>query len=704
LGNGRFLFEIGTEEIPAGYIQSALGNLRDSFTSDLQVYGLSFESMELYSTPRRMAIKIGGLLEKQADHTMQKTGPAKRVAYDEDGKLTKAGYGFLTGAGADESDIITLTTPKGEYIAVNIFLKGKETKELLPSFMQNALEKIVYPKTMRWGDQRFQFARPIRWILALYSSGQDANPDIHDTVIDFEFCGVRASQHSMGNRYERLNNAIPFTHIDEYPKKLKMVKVLADREKRKNTIRKQFEELASQGVFILPDERLLDTVTDLVEFPTAVLASFDKKYLSLPPKIITSTLSQNQKYFSVTDKDGNLINEFVFISNGDPAHSDIIKIGNEKVVKARLEDALFFYTEDTKKPLADFVPQLADVVFHSRLGSLIQKKRRNKNLCAYLSQVLKATPQEAADLQRAAHLAKADLVTLMIGEKEFTKLQGYIGMHYALASGESPVVATAIYEHYMPRGQNDSLPSNIISAALAIADKVDTVCGIIGVGLLPTGSADPYGVRRLANGVVQIIDEYKINISLRQLVEQAFKSLADFVSDVDEQTAIVLDYFKQRIEWYLGTQGIDDDVVDAMWRIDWDNIHDIKNRARDLQYFKAQPSFESLVVGYKRVNNILDKNASQSKINPQLLTEPAEIDLYNSIESIRKAIRPLLAEMNYKQVLETMVSFEAVVNKFFDDVLVICEDEQIKQNRLALLAEIRDMFEGLADISRINYG
>jgi len=693
LENGRFLFEIGTEEIPAGYIQNALINLQDSFTADLQEYGLAYEAIDLYSTPRRMAIKILGLSESQSDQTIQKTGPAKKVAYDESGHLTKAGQGFLAGAGATESDIITITTPKGEYIGVNVFIKGKESKELLPALMKNAIERIVYPKTMKWGSQRFMFARPIRWLLALYN----------DAVVDFEFCGLKATNQSMGNRYERLNNILPFSHIDEYPKKLKMVKVIADREKRKNTIRKQFDEFATQGIFILPDERLLDTVTDLVEYPTAVLATFDEKYLSLPPKIITSTLSQNQKYFSVVDSDGHLKNQFIFISNGDPAHSDIIRIGNEKVVRARLEDAQFFYTEDTKKPLIDYVLSLSEVVFHSQLGTLLQKTERISSLCKFLAHTIQVDQRQTDDMLRAATLAKADLITMMVSEKEFTKLQGYIGMNYALTSGETPDVATAIYEHYMPRGQNDSLPSNIIGATLAIADKIDTICGIIGIGLMPTGSADPYAIRRLANGVVQIIDSYDINVSLSDLIIQTYTGFGELITNVATQKDTVLQYLKFRIKWYLETENIDTDVLDALWAFEWDNIADIKSRARDLQYFKRLPSFETLVTGYKRVNNILEKNSSDTKVNISLLTQGAEIALYDSLKALQTAIRPLLREMDYKKVLETIVPFGAVIDQFFEDVLVMCEDQPVKQNRLALLAEIKDMFLGIADISRINY-
>jgi len=688
-----FLFEIGTEEIPSGYIQYAVDCLRESFEADLHEYGLSWERMGLYSTPRRLAIKILGLDSSQADQTVEKVGPAKKVAYSEDGTLTKAGQGFLNSTLMHEQDITTINTPKGDYIAVKVFIKGKKTSELLPNFMKNALERINFPKTMRWGEHRFQFARPIRWLLALFN----------DEVVNFEFCKLQTSAHSMGNRNVKIRHIVPIHHISDYPKKLKMVKVIAEREERKALIKIQLEALSQEGVNIIKDERLLDTVTDLVEYPTAVRATFDAKYLSLPSKIITSTLTQNQKYFSVLDSENRLTNEFIFISNGDPAHSELIRAGNERVVNARLADARFYFTEDIKKPLSSYTEKLGDVVFHAKLGTLLDKTDRITALCKYIAQIINANKTQTASIVRTSRLVKADLVTSMLGEKEFTKLQGYIGMNYALLSGEKPQAALAIYEHYMPRGQNDDLPSNIIGAVIAIADKIDTVCGIIGVGLIPTGSADPFAIRRSANGIIQIIDKYEYKISLSQLVDTACHNLLTIVPTIFSYKEVILNYLKQRIKWYLETQEIDPDVAEALWGFTWDDVSDIKSRARDLQEFKGHQDFEVLVSAYKRVNNILSKNETKAPVEVKLLKETTERMLHEHLKEIQVAIKPFLEKMDYKQVLQDIVPLGKHIDIFFEKVLVMCEDERLKANRLALLNEIKELFLTVADISVISY-
>ena len=691
----NFLFEIGTEEIPAGYILNAVDKLNESFINDLKDYQLSYTDIEMYSTPRRLAIKIIDLDRCQTDQEIEKIGPSKRAAYDENGNISKAGQGFLTGAGATEQDVFIMNTPKGEYIAVKVFVKGKETVSILPILMKSAIERIVFPKTMKWGDQNFLFARPIRWFMSM----------LDDEVIEFEFNGIKSRNISYGNRFERLNNADKFYHADEYPKRLKKIKVNADRQVRKNFIQGQLDQIGG----VLKDEKLLDTVTDLVEYPSAVKASFDSKYLELPSKIITSTLSQNQKYFFVTNEAGELQNEFVFISNGDPKCSDVIRIGNEKVVKARLEDALFYYKEDTKKPISDYVHKLSEVVFHAKLGTIQDKIERISKICEYIfdcqSSVLKEMSLASTDLKgdilRSAHLCKADLVTLMLGEKEFTKLQGYIGMNYAIINGEKPEVARAIYEHYMPRGQNDDLPSHIIGAILAIADKIDTVCGIIGVGLMPTGSNDPFAIRRNANGIVQIIDKFNLDLSLTALINHSLILLKDRITEPEKQKAVILDYFKQRIKWFMETKNIEYDVINSLDIYEWDNIREISVRAFDLQSFKPLKEFEVLVTGYKRVNNILDKNRIDFALNPEILKDVAEINLYKHLQKINNDIIPALEKMNYKEIMSHIVPLGASIDDFFDNVLVMCEDINLKNNRLALLNQIKMLFLKVADISRI---
>ena len=689
----NFLFELGTEEIPASYIKNAIDKIEESFKKDLVEFKLNYITIELFSTPRRLSIKVLGLDDCQADEEIEKSGPAKRVAYDEAGNLTKAGQGFLRGANAKEEDIYILSSAKGEYIAIKQFVKGKATKELLSVMMKNAIERIVFPKTMKWGLTKFMFARPIRWILALYNN----------EILDFEYNNIKSSNVSYGIRFDKKYDYIDFTNVFDYPERLKEVKVIADRDERKDLIKKQINALSNSEIKVLPDERLMEIVTDLVEFPTAVMASFPEEYLFLPPKIITSTLTQNQKYFCVLDKNNNLTNKFVFISNGNPEYSEIIKQGNEKVVRARLEDAKFYYNEDTKRPLKAYVDKLDNVVFQAKLGTLSEKTQRVNLICTYISEKIKLNKEETLKISEATILSKADLVTLMLGEKEFTKLQGYIGMYYALQSGIENDIATAIYEHYMPRGQNDDLPSNIIGAVLSIADKFDTLCGIIGVDLIPTGSNDPFALRRAANGIVQIIDKYKFDLSLNDLVEFCFKILESKLQKAKHNIEIVKDFVKQRIKWLLEINNIDFDVINALDIFEWDNIVEIKNRAKDLQKFKTLPQFITLVSGYKRVSNILEKNQFEGDFDYTLLVETNEKILTDSLINLEKEVKPLLEKMQYHLIMEKIVPLGAEIDAFFDKVLVMCDDEKLKNNRLALLNKIKTLFLQVADISKINY-
>ena len=690
----NFLFEIGTEEIPASYISNAVEKLKDSFIKDFEDLKLTYENIYTYSTPRRLAIKILGLANLQQDETIEKTGPAKNVAIDANGGFTKAGYGFLKSSNASENDVFFISTNKGEYIAVKVFIKGRETKDLLADMMDNALKRITFPKTMKWGNNTFLFARPIQWILAIYD-----NSDLGEgtyTVSNCTLAGIVPANLSFGNRYNNLMNKIEVSSVNDYPQILKTINVVADREERKHIIANGIKQYTKGKL----DEKLLDTVTDLVEFPTAVKAAFSEEYLELPQKIITSTLSQNQKYFTIIDEQGKLTNEFIFISNGDPEFSDIIKIGNEKVVKARLDDARFYFKEDTKHSLEFYVEKLDDVVFQTKLGTMLDKTKRVMSLAETLTlKLFKEDNNLLNNIKRAAFLCKADLVTQMIGEKEFTALQGYIGMNYAMLSGENTDVAKAIYEHYMPRGQNDSLPSTITSAILAIADKIDTVSGIIAVGLMPTGSADPFAIRRAGNGIVQIIDKFEFDFSINDLVEKAF----DAFSEYQDKKAAVIKFLKQRMMWLLEEiHRIDYDIIDSIDMLNWDNLLDIKKRAKALQELKLYgDDFVILVSAFKRVSNILNKNNADCPLQVELLTDENEINLYEQLQKTLTNIEPLLQNKNYKEVVINILPIGRYIDKLFDNVLVICDDTIIRNNRLALLNQIKNVFLLVADINKI---
>ena len=692
MSNKDFLFELGLEEIPAGYIAAAIKKLSDHFANQLKDAKLAYKEMIQYSTPRRFAIKIIGLQTEQNDEIIERIGPAKMAAYDTEGNLSKAALGFLRGAGAEAEDLFIKETPKGEKIAVKKEIKGKTAEEILQQIIIDVIPKINFPKSMRWGSGILAFARPIRWLLVLFG----------DDVLSVEFNGLKAGQISYGNRFQKLNNPVEITSIDNYESCLKSVFVIPNRAVRKQMIEDQLKRVFVRSKNeIVPDLGLLEIVTDLVEYPTAVIADFNEKYLKLPQKVIISTLSQHQKYFAVKDKKGKITNQFVFISNGDANYSDLIKLGNEKVITARLEDADFFYKEDTSNSLESFVDKLDEVTFQEQLGSLKDKTNRIVKSVEYITKILDSSREITADAKRGALLCKADLVTLMLGEKEFTKLQGYMGMEYARKSGENETVARTIYEHYLPRGERDGLPSSEAGAIVAIADKLDTVCGIIGVDMVPTGSKDPFALRRAANGIVQIIDSFSFEFDLFKLIDSVFENLRSKLSKPDNNKDVVYDFFRQRANWLLKQKEIEYDVIDSVTHIDPTNIPDLIHRAKALQNFKKQEDFIKLVLGFKRVSNIIAEVKETSPVKMDLLQEEMEQILYANYLKLKINIEKLLPEKNYQEILSLLVEFGSTIDKFFDDVLVNVDELQIKQNRYNILANIRKLFLQVADLSKL---
>ncbi|MBN2829760.1 MAG: glycine--tRNA ligase subunit beta [Candidatus Cloacimonetes bacterium] len=687
-----FLFELGVEEIPAGYIKPALVKLTSFVELKLQENDLSYESIDSYSTPRRFALLIQGLQGLQQDKIIEKIGPAERVAILEDGTLSKAGQGFLKGAGADAKSIFIKETPKGNYIAVKIEMKGKSAEELLLEIIPQAVGQMNFPKAMRWGANEMSFARPVRWVVSM----------LDEKVIPVQIEHLNSDCFTYGNRFVDVSYKLLIPEASMYLSVTSAGFVLADREHRKQRIITKTEEILSgTNLEMIPDERLLDTVCDLVEYPTPVLAEFPEKYLQLPDKIITSTISQNQKYFSLRDSQGDLSNKFIFVSNGNPNYSEIIREGNEKVVTPRLVDAEFYYLEDTRHPLSHYTKKLEEVTFQAKLGNLKEKTERVTAIAAYISETLGLSSETQEQVLRTAQLAKADLVTLMLGEKEFTKLQGYIGMKYALATGENPEVAKGIYEHYMPRGQNDSLPESLTGAIVAVADKIDTVCGIIGVDLIPTGSTDPFALRRAANGIVQIVDAWHWTIDINKLIAITFEKLASKLSEPYHNMEFVLTFFKQRIDWLLQQDNIEYDVIESVLHLDYSNISDLKQRAADLQSFKKNESFIKLVLGFKRVSNIIANETETYPINEILLTDEAEISLFEEYKTLKPVIEKELKDKNYHRIMNSLVDFGTHIDFFFDKVLVNTDEVDIRNNRYALLQLIRNLFLNVSDLNKI---
>lgn len=685
-----FLFELSVEEIPAGYIANIEKTIIDRFKAEIKQAKLSYSALSSYTTPKRFAILIRDLETMQKDETVEKMGPATRIAYNQDGSLSKAGAGFLRGAGCSPEESYVKETAKGQYIACKKEIKGQHVANIITGFLPELLKNMPSPKSMRWGESKIHFARPIRNILLM----------LDFEVIPFTFNNLKSNNNVVGNRYIDVDVCKVINQPQDYLQTLEEISVIADRKKRISLIEEQLENLYKDSdKKIIEDRRLLELVVDLVEYPTAVIGTFEEKYLSLPDKIITSTISQNQKYFSVVNSDGSLCNEFVFISNGNPQYSDIIRKGNEKVIKARLEDAEFFFKEDTKNSLESYVDKLRDVTFQADLGSTYEKVQRCLKIADYIADELKLLNKE--DILRSVLLTKADLVTLMLGEKEFTKLQGYIGMKYALLSGEKEDVALGIYEHYMPRGQNDGLPTSVNGAVTAIVDKLDTVCGIIGVDLIPTGSNDPFALRRAANGIVKILDDRDWKIDIFGLIDFAFLQLESKLQEKNHNKDFVYSFFQQRIKWLLEEEKIAYDVIDSVIDYDFTDIAEIKKRALAIQNFKGSADFEGLVLGYKRVSNILTKEKTISDLNSALFNDQNERVLYDYFTNNESDITDKLEQQNYVEAMQILVSARSLIDNFFDNVMVNVEEEEIKQNRLNLLSYIKNVFIKIADLDKI---
>lgn len=685
-----FLFELGVEEIPAGYIANIEKSIINRFENELKQAKLNYTQLASYTTPKRFAILVTDLEVEQQDEVVEKMGPATRIALAEDGSLTKAGQGFLRGAGCTEAESYIKETPKGSYIACKKEIKGKHVSQIITGFLPDLLTSLPCPKSMKWGESRISFARPIRNIVLM----------LDNEVIPFKYNNIASNRIVVGNRYLDLDICKEVLSPQEYLASLESISVIADRSLRVDKIKEQLKLLyQNSDKKIIEDNRLLELVVDLVEYPTAVVGYFEEKYLSLPDKIITSTISQNQKYFSVVNGDGSLSNEFVFISNGNPHFSDIIRKGNEKVIKARLEDAEFFFKEDTKHNLDTYVEKLKDVTFQADLGSTYEKVSRCLKIAEYIIDKLKLDNRD--EILRTVLLAKADLVTLMLGEKEFTKLQGYIGMKYALLSGETESVSLGIYEHYMPRGQNDGLPTSVTGAVAAIADKLDTVCGIIGVDLIPTGSNDPFALRRAANGIVKILDDRDWKLDIFVLIDLALAQLKDKLKEENHNQDILYNFFQQRIKWLLEEEKIAYDVIDSVIDYDFTDIAEIKKRALAIQKFKGSADFEGLVLGYKRVSNILTKEDNFVGVETSLFEDNNEKSLYEYFHLHEREISDNLEKQNYAEAMQVLVSARALIDNFFDQVMVNVEDDKIKANRLNLLSYIKSSFIKIADLEKI---
>ncbi len=688
MNKNSFIYEIGTEELPASYIQPAITFLQEYFTSRLQEAQLTFDEIKNYSTPRRLCITIAGLPAAQENSSEEIVGPPKRIAFDENGNLNKVGQGFLKKQECEEKDLIIKKLHKGEYLSVKKHIKGKQTEELLSTIAVEVIPKIPFPKKMHWGNNPLLFARPIRWLLALYN----------DKLLDFEIDGITSNTYTFGNRFKKLHNNINIYIINRYVPILKEHFVIADRNERKAQIKQEIQ-LAAAEINATPVENseLLEVVTDIVEFPSPIVGSFDTSFLSLPPKVLTTTLSETQKSFSVQNKNNEIMPFFIGIGNSNPDTIDKVLYGNERVINARLSDAKFYFDTDKKTSLAARVEELKKITFIKNLGTLFDKIERMKALGKWCADVLSYDKDK---IERAVYLSKSDLTTLILGEKEYTKLQGYMGWQYALNDGEGAEVAQALFEQYLPRFKDDILPETKTGMLLSIIDKMDTIVGCFSIGLQPTGTRDPLGIRRAGNGIISILAENGLSVNLENLIKQ---SITTYSHSKEDFYAGLADFFIQRIRMFLEQQGIDYDVINATIEADYRNIPNLLIRAKNLQEFKLHDDFKDFIIGFKRASNILESSKMMIPLNESLFEEKEEMQLYQKLVEIIPHYETHFEEKNYNACFNDLVELKDFIDTFFDNVMVMVKNEQLRENRMALLRLIHSTFVKTADLSKIVY-
>ena len=681
----NFLVEIGTEELPPKALKTLATSFADNVEAELNQAGLSFDKIEWFAAPRRLAVKVLNLATQQPSKEIEKRGPAVSAAFDAEGKPTKAAEGWARGCGITVDQAERIATDKGEWLVHRAKIEGQPTKNLLNDIVANALAKLPIPKPMRWADKTVQFIRPVHTVTML----------LGDELIEGEILGVASARTIRGHRFLG-EKEFEIQHADQYPQLLREKgSVVADFNERKAEIlaKSQAKATALGGVADI-EESLLEEVTSLVEYPNVLAAKFEERFLAVPAEALVYTMKGDQKYFPIYDKDGKLLPHFIFVSNINPEDPTAIIEGNEKVVRPRLTDAEFFFKTDLKQKLVDRLPRLETVLFQQQLGTLKDKTDRIEQLAGEIAKQIGA---DEAKAKRAGLLSKCDLMTNMVFE--FTDTQGVMGMHYARHDGEDEEVAVALNEQYMPRFAGDELPKSLVASAVALADKFDTLTGIFGIGQAPKGSADPFALRRAALGALRIIVEKNLPLDLEYLVK---KSAALFGDKLTNQNVVadVVDFMLGRFRAWYQDEGIAVDVIQAVLARRPTRPADFDARVRAVSHFRTLDSAEALAAANKRVSNILAKaDAAIGEINLTACVEPAEKALAEAVLALRTEVQPLIAQGDYTTVLDKLANLRAPVDSFFDNVMVNAEDLALRQNRLAILNTLQDLFLQVADIS-----
>lgn len=709
----KLLFEIGTEEIPAKFMPGILKQLKELAAAKMQELRIPFEDITVYGTPRRMAFIAGGVAETQADVVVEAKGPSVKIAYVS-GAPSKAAQGFARGQGVDVKDLVV----RDNYVYAVKHLAGQPVVELLPGLLMDILTSLSFPKTMRWADYEFRFVRPIRWMVALFG----------DQIIPVEICGVKSGKFSMGHRFMQqslkaaaesqgllsaalskvgnkvysalagVKGAVEIPSAGDYKKVMYDNFVMVDQDERRALILQQIKDLAAQnGGEAEINEDLLEEVNYLVEWPTALCGKFEEKFLSLPKECIITPMREHQRYFPVLDEDGNLLNKFITVRNGGSEHLDIVTHGNERVLRARLSDAEFFFNEDRAIKLEDRLEKLKTVSFQEGLGNMYDKSERLVKMAEMLRFAIN-TPVDEEELRRCALLCKTDLVTGMV--IEFTELQGVMGREYALLDGEKPEVATGIFEHYLPRFAGDALPATTIGRIVGIGDKLDNICATFSRGLAPTGSQDPYALRRQALGVINILLDANYHISLAKIIAGTLYLLDIKPEETGKLVPQIMEFFKQRLRNLLMDQGIRYDVIDAVFADKRnDDMVDLAVRCKALAAYVEAGNAEPLVQVAVRVSNLCKKIEKEVAISGALFKDESENKLHEVVAAVSKEIIPEIVLYDYAAVLKAGEKVIEPVNTFFDNVMVMDEDENVKNNRLAMLEEVRGIVNAVGDLS-----
>lgn len=686
--NGKeLLLEIGVEELPARFIATALADLAQMMKQRLGASKIVFGEIRTAGTPRRLIVAVSDVAERQADELVEKVGPPAKAACDENGNWTKTGLAFAKGQNADPSNLVIVENEKGRYAAVRKMITGRPATQILPELMAKMVLDLPFPKSMRWGKVGVRFARPIHWIVALFGG----------EVVSFEIGDVASANLSRGHRF-MASGDFPVAGFDQLMSELEKRYVIADIDKRREKVLAGAQALAeSVGGRLIEDEELVEHVTQLLEWPTPIISEIPARFLSLPREVIITPMRDHQKYFGVENAKGELMPWFVAIANAETQDKDLVAWGMRRVLASRLTDAEFFFREDSKQPLSEFRPKLAGMIYQKKLGSYLDKMDRTEKLSRWIAE--RAAPEAADAAARACHLSKADLVTQMVGE--FPELQGVMGATYARLSGEPEEVAAAIFEHYQPRFSGDGVPATITGAVAAMAEKIDSVCGFMSVGLGPTGAGDPYALRRQALGAIHILLGRRWKLSLSDLVAAGIAGLPEnLVASGEALREEVISFFKERFKFLLTSKGVSSNIADAVLAVRFEIMPDVAMRVEAVSEFAASPDFEPFAAAFKRAMNII-RDLPRSNPDEALLADPQEKALLEAVRGVSGEIANRTRAGEYLEVLRLLASIRPQVDDFFDHVLVMAQDPALRASRLGILHELSALFAAVADFRRL---